>query len=110
MGLFDAFRKATSNVHSRRQAAYYRRLKHDLRHTKLEKEKLRIISQTSREARRTQKELKRLQPRRGLRMPKLIGDLRQFSGHIPSDTELNQSLFGAPSPKRPTVARKGVHK
>jgi hypothetical protein len=110
VGLFGGLRKSASSVHSRRQSQYYRRIKRDLARAKVEKEKVHLIQQATREAQRTKKELKRLQPLKGIRRLKFVGDLRQFAGHIPSDTDLNQSIFGAPSPKRPTATRKDTPK
>jgi len=98
MGVLDGLMKAARSVRSRQQSQYYRRLQTDTRRAKMEREKVRLIRRANKEKDRARREAKSMKPKRKF---KFMGDLREFAGRIPSDTDLNKSIFGATSPKRP---------
>lgn len=100
MGFFSDLKNAAVSVHTKRQSRSYRRLRKDTQKAKLERDKLRILKVVKQEKARAGRDVKKLGRRRGMRLPKLIGNLGEFAKGIPSEAELNKSLFGAPSPKR----------
>jgi len=100
MGFFGGLRSALASVHTKRQSQHYRRLRKDTKKAKLEREKLRILRVVKQEKARAGRDVKRLGRRKGLRLPKVVGNLGEFAKGIPSEAELNKALFGAPSPKR----------
>lgn len=98
MGFFDGLMRAAGSVRSKKQSQQYRRLRAEARAAKLRREKARLLRQATKERDRARRDTKRMKPKRRFQF---IGDLSKFAGRLPSDAELNQTLFGAPSPKRP---------
>lgn len=102
MSLFRDIQRKAANIHAKKQAEYYRKLRRDTKLAGLKKAKLERIQQAKRDKLRTQAELKALKPKRKpFRMPKLVGDLNKLTAGMPTDEQLNQSIFGSSSPKRP---------
>lgn len=102
MSFFRDIQRKAANIRSKKQAEYYRKLRRDTKLAGLKKAKLERVQQAKREKLRVQAELKALKPKRKpFRMPKLVGDLNKLTAGMPTDEQLNQSIFGSSSPKRP---------
>lgn len=98
MGFFDGLMEAARSVRSRQQSQQYRKLQADARRAKMEREKARLLRKASTEKARAKRDIARTKPKRKF---KFIGDLREFAGRLPSDTELNRAIFGSDSPQHP---------
>jgi len=101
MNIFKELQKGIASVHTKRQSAYYKKLRRDTQVAKLKKEKLERLRDASRSKATIIRELQTLKPKRRFRF-NLVGDFSKFAGKIPSDEELNRSIFGSSGgPRRP---------
>lgn len=110
MSIFRDIQRKAGNIHTKRQAAYYKKLRKETKLAYLQKAKLERVQQAKRERDKARMDVKGLKPRRSmlgrLRMPKLVGDFKALTKGMPSDAELNKSVFGSASPKLPSdIAR-----
>ena len=100
MNIFREIQKKAASVRTKRQSAYYKKLRRDTQVAKLKKEKLERLRDASRAKRVAVQELRAAKPKRKFKF-NFVGDLSKFAGKIPSDEELNRSIFGSGSPRRP---------
>jgi len=100
MSIFKEIQKRVASVHTKRQSTYYKKLRRDTQITKLKREKLERLRDASGAKRAAVRELQATKPKRKFRF-NFVGDFSKFTGKIPSDEELNRSIFGASSPRRP---------
>jgi len=108
MSLFDYLKRKVSNIHDKRQAAHYRKVRFETRKLQLQKAKLERVREANKSKRRLQREIDHLSPKskkRKFRMPKVVGDLNALTKGMPSDAQLNSAIFGSPSPKAPKGVR-----
>jgi len=102
MNIFRAIQKRVVSVHTKRQSAYYKKLRRDTQVAKLKREKLERIRDASRAKRVAVHELRATKPPKRKFRFNFVGDFSKFAGKIPSDEELNRSIFGSSGgPRRP---------
>lgn len=104
MNIFRDIQRKAANIHAKRQAAHYKRLRRDTKLAKLQKAKLERLQEARRERDKARTEVKGLKPKRSLgkfRLPKLVGNLGALTKGMPSEEELNKAVFGSTSPKLP---------
>lgn len=101
MNIFKEIQKRTASIRTKRQSAYYKKLRRDTQVAKLMKERFERLRDAAKTKRNAIRELQAAKPKRKFRF-NLVGDLNKFAGNLPSDKELNRAIFGSPEgPRRP---------
>ena len=101
MNILRVIQKRADSIHTKRQSTYYKKLRRDTQVAKLKKEKLERLRDANRAKRVAVRELQASKPKRKFRF-NFVGDFSKFAGKIPSDQELNRSIFGSSEgPRRP---------
>jgi len=102
MNILKDLQKRIAGIHTRRQSAYYKKLRRDTQVAKLQKERNERLLEATKAKKAATRELRTSKsPRKKLRFS-LGGDLSKFAGKLPSDEELNRTIFGSSEgPRRP---------
>lgn len=102
MNIFKDLQKKAASVHTKKQSAYYKKLRRDAQLAKLKKERLIRLREAAEAKRDAMRELQTAKPSKRRFRFNLVGDLNKFAGRLPSDEELNRTIFGpSGNPRRP---------
>lgn len=102
MNIFREVQKKVVSARTKRQSAYYKKLRRDTQVVKLKKEKIERLRDASKAKRNATRELQAAKPPKRKFRFNFVGDFSKFAGKIPSDTELNRAIFGSSEgPRRP---------
>ena len=102
MNIFREIQKRTASIHTKRQSAYYKKLRRDTQVTKLKKERNERLRDATKAKKAAIRELRATKPPKRKPRFNLVGDLSKFAGNLPSDEELNRAVFGpSGGPRRP---------
>ena len=100
MNIFKDLQKKAASIRTKRQSAYYTKLRRTTQTVLLQKEKNKRLQDALKAKRAATRELRATNPPKRKFRFNLAGDFRKFAGKLPSDEELNRAVFGSESPKR----------
>jgi len=102
MNIFREVQKRVVSARTKKQSAYYKKLQRSTQVAKLKREKLERLRDASKAKRNATRELQASKPLKRKPRFNFVGDFNKFAGKLPSDEELNQTIFGSSQgPRRP---------